>query len=122
MRGRWFRAVICVAVVGAMLAPSSVSAARYRVKATENDEWNPSFRHIEPGGRIVVIWKNPTNDLHDVKSYGRNWDYYRRLPAGETRKKRFRRKGSFKFRCRIHSTLRNGQCEGMCGVIHIAPL
>ena len=122
MRGRFVRVLVGVAVAGALLLPTPVSAARYRVRATENDTWNPSFRHIEPGGRIVIVWKNPTNDLHDVTSYGRNWDYQRQLPAGESVSKRFRRRGSYKYRCRIHSTLQDGQCDGMCGVIHIAPL
>lgn len=120
MRGKAIRVIVCALVAGALLAPSSVSAARYRIRAIEGDEWSPSFKHILPGGRIIVIWKNPTNDLHDVKSYGRNWDFYRQLPAGESVSKRFRRKGVYKYRCRVHSTMTDGQCEGMCGVIHIA--
>jgi plastocyanin len=120
MRGKIIRVLVTALVAGSLLAPTTVSAARYRIRATEGDEWNPSFKHIVPGGRIVVVWKNPTNDLHDVTSYGRNWDYSKRLPAGESRTKRFRRKGVYKYRCRVHSTLRNGQCDGMCGVIHIA--
>ncbi|MFN2388754.1 MAG: hypothetical protein ABR575_04005 [Actinomycetota bacterium] len=109
-------AVILIALMLAAM-PGTAPAARYRVRAIAGNEWDPSFRHITPGN--VIVWKNPTNRTHDVKAYGGNWTYYEIIRPGERTTKRFRREGAFKYRCRLHSTVRNGQCDGMCGVIHV---
>jgi plastocyanin len=106
---------LCVGLLAA-----SAAADTKRVKATANDRWNPDFRHITPGDRI--IWKNPArhDELHDLKSYGGNWNKDETLSPGESTRKRFRRTGTFKYRCVIHSNMSQGQCSGMCGVIHVA--
>lgn len=100
----------------------------FRVKAvgtspTGDDpfRWKPAFRHVAPGSRIV--WKNTTGTTHHVKAYGGNWSYSESIAAGGRVAKRFRRTGTYKYRCDIpgHSTLSpSGTCSGMCGEIHVA--
>jgi len=78
--------------------------------------WTPTRRRIHRGDRIR--WTNPTSVSHKVVAYGGNWSYDRTVPSGETIRKRFRRRGRFRFRCTIpgHSELSaDGVCSGMCG-------
>ncbi|MEA2433237.1 MAG: Cupredoxin-like domain [Actinomycetota bacterium] len=99
------------------LTPTSSIAARSKVSATADDTWSPDFTHITEGN--VIVWKNPDSRFHDLTSYGRNWSLEHGLPPGESVSKRFRHRGVYKFRCRIHSAIDNGTCDGMCGVIHV---
>lgn len=106
-------------VVGSVaLAPLSWSAPT-RIKATADDTWNPSPQHISRGTRVV--WTNPEHlgAVHDVTAYGRGWDKRVVLQPGERTGKRFRKTGTYKYRCRRHSHLGDGGCHGMCGVIHV---
>ena len=100
-----------------VLTPGASEGARARVKATSNRTWDPDFRHILKGDKI--IWKNPTGIDHTVTAYRQNWDKNTRLDPDERTSKRFRKTGTFKYRCRIHSTLSDGECSGMCGEIHV---
>jgi plastocyanin len=104
--------------------PGTSMGDSFRVRAVGTSpttyRWDPSFRHITKGDRIV--WKNTTTVTHRVVAYKGPWSKETDVPAGETTSKRFRRTGSFYFRCTQpgHSTLTNGDCEGMCGEIHVA--
>ncbi|MDP9068051.1 MAG: hypothetical protein M3N53_06870 [Actinomycetota bacterium] len=121
MRTKIFRlAVVAAGTAAVLVAPATSFANHTVVKATARDTWNDSYNHVVPGTRVV--WKNPArlNDTHDVTAYGRNWDRQVTLRPGESTAKRFRNTGTYKYRCRIHSQLNNGECEGMCGVIHVA--
>ncbi len=120
MRTNVFRLGIVAAGTTLLLAAPAASFANHVVvKATARDTWNESYNHVTPGTRVV--WKNPArlNSTHDVTAYGRNWDKQVTLRAGDSTAKRFRNTGTYKYRCRIHSQLNDGQCDGMCGVIHV---
>ncbi len=120
MRIKIFRVgVVGVGAVLLLAAPATSFANHVVVKATARDTWNESYNHVVPGSRVV--WKNPVrlNANHDVTAYGRNWDKRVILSPGESTAKRFRNTGTYKYRCRIHSQLNDGQCDGMCGVIHV---
>ena len=108
-----------LAVAGSLVFGGPVAADTYRVKATDNDRWNPDFRHITRGDRIT--WINPErfDRVHDLKAYGGNWNKDVRLQPGERTRKTFRQNGTYKYRCEIHSDLDAGNCDGMCGVIHV---
>lgn len=103
----------------ALALPLTSFANHTVVKATANDTWNADYNHITPGTRVV--WKNPErhNMPHDLTAYGRNWDKRVYLRPGDQTAKRFRSTGTYKYRCRLHSQLADGQCDGMCGVIHV---
>ncbi len=104
-----------------MALPLTSFADHTVVKATADDKWNASYNHVAPGTRVV--WKNPDrlSEVHDVSAYGGGWDKQVTLSPGEQTAKRFSSVGTYKYRCRLHSTKRRGeQCRGMCGVIHVA--
>lgn len=113
---KWSAALV---LVGSLVFAPSALGDSFRVKATAGNDWSPDFRHITRGDRIV--WKNPArlDRAHDIKAYGNNWSKYEVLSPGESTRKRFRNNGTYKYRCRIHSSLNNGDCNGMCGVIHV---
>ena len=112
------RSVVAVMIAGVVLAPSALGDT-FRVRATANDRWNPSFKHITRGDKIV--WKNPAkhNTVHNVRAYSNNWNKSETLSPGERTGKRFKKNGTYKYRCTLHSNLNNGDCNGMCGVIHV---
>ena len=78
------------------------------------ERWSPTSVTIARGS--VVKWRG-VSGFHDVSSYGRNWSFVRVLPAGTVVKRRFRVRGTFRFRCTIHSTLVGTTCLGMCGKV-----
>lgn len=119
------RRVTAVISVGALLvvllAPTSLGATR-RFKArgcTENPHWEPATRTISKGDRIV--WKNPTACDHTVNAYGGGWKKATGLSPGDRTGKRFRKTGTYKFRCLTqgHSVLEDGICTGMCGRVRV---
>jgi len=111
--------VMVVALVALVVLAGPSPADTFRVKATSERTWNPAFRHISKGDRIV--WKNPTSGTHTVTAYSGRWSKNTTLPAGERTSFRFRRTGSYKYRCTRpgHSAVVNGECSGMCGEIHV---
>jgi plastocyanin len=121
MASKWAGRLLAVGLVGAMLVliPGVADAGRVKIKAncTGGCHWAPSFKRVAKGTKI--IWKNPTNVFHDVKSYKGHWLRKRNLPPGARTHKRLRRHGVYFFRCTIHSTLVNGVCSGMCGKIKV---
>jgi plastocyanin len=101
-----------------MLASSGVAQANTVVKATGSNHWKPAKTVVAKGTK--VIWKNPTGSTHTVTSYGGNWSKNVKLAPGSKTSFTFNSSGTYHFRCKIHSTLLNGVCSGMCGVIKVA--
>ena len=114
-------AISIAALLVVMMAPTSLGdTSRFRaVGCTENPHWEPTTRTISKGDRIV--WKNPTSCEHTVNAYGGGWSKATGLPPGATTAKKFRRVGTYRFRCltRGHSVLENGVCTGMCGRVRV---
>jgi plastocyanin len=102
-------------------APSGGATSTIKAKGSPGSfRWDPTFRHITKGDRIK--WKNTTETTHHVVAYGGGWNIDRSIAPGEATKKKFKNTGTYNFRCDIvgHSTLNGGDCEGMCGEIHVA--
>lgn len=119
MKGRTGVAALGIGVLlaaGPLAQP--VGAGKPRVKATRDQTWSPDFKHISPGKRLV--WKNPTGKDHTVTAYGGNWSKNTTLTPGSKTRKKFKREGTYRYRCTIHSTLSGDNCSGMCGLIHVA--
>jgi plastocyanin len=117
-------AAIGLAFAALFAFPGTSMGDTFRVRAVGSSptdfRWDPDFRHITKGNRIV--WKNTTNATHRVVAYKGPWSKESEIGPGETTAKRFRRTGSYKFRCTVpgHSTLASdGTCTGMCGTIHV---
>ncbi len=112
----------CLAVLTALLPPfaSTSRAATTRIRATGDDRWRPAHVFIVRGDRIV--WRNPTERLHDLYKWKGRWKrgyLDRRLKPDERFVKRFRHTGNYYFRCVRHSSIVDGVCRGMCGIIHV---
>ncbi|MGH2653727.1 MAG: cupredoxin domain-containing protein [Actinomycetota bacterium] len=107
------------ALLGGMVLLGSVgvaTAATSRVKA-KGDKWKPLHTYI--GRNDSVRWTNPTNKVHDLKAYGGGWSFSKILDPGEKAARRFKQRGTFKYRCVRHSAIVSGKCQGMCGLIHV---
>ena len=118
---RWIAATAVAALSVVLVAPSSLGdTSRFKAQGCANDpHWEPATRRITKGDKIV--WKNPADCQHTVTSYSGGWSKNTTLSSGESTSKRFRKAGTFKFRCKItgHSALDGGKCTGMCGRVRV---
>lgn len=110
--------VLSLACTSLVALPSTSIGAKTRIKATSNRTWNPDFKGVEKGTK--VIFKNPTGVTHNVTAYRGDWSKDTNISPGEKTSKVFRKNGAYYYRCRIHSTLSDGECNGMCGHIHVS--
>ena len=115
-------AIALAALVAMFLLATPAPADTFKIKAAGEPgsfHWQPSSRHISKGDKIV--WKNPTSATHTVTGYSDNWSMNSELPPGETLSHKFKKRGTYLFRCTQpgHSSLTNGECQGMCGEIHV---
>ena len=104
-----------LAAVGLGTAAAPTFAASTTVKATGNDTWSPSSKTVSKGTKVV--WKNPSDDDHNVVSYKGAWSKSSSLAEGGSTSFAFRKGGTFKYRCTLHSSLNDGKCQGMCGKV-----
>jgi plastocyanin len=116
MRKRYGKGLLCLAALALVLLPTVAPAAISIVRA-QGEDWDPAVRRIVRG--TTVTWRNPTDKVHDVSSYGGNWTYARLLQPGERASRTFKSVGRFKYRCKRHSAMIDGACKGMCGVIRV---
>lgn len=104
-------AVLLVSMAGTGLAKT------YTVKALSSDAWKKVHTYMGKGDSVT--WKNPDTKVHDLTAYGAGWKVSEQLDPGESFKKRFKKKGTFRYRCTIHSGIVGGKCQGMCGFLHV---
>ncbi|HEX2294841.1 MAG TPA: plastocyanin/azurin family copper-binding protein, partial [Actinomycetota bacterium] len=90
-----------------------------RIKAVKRDGkfvWNKDFVSVNKGDKVV--WRNPTNRKHTVTFYqGASKDTT--IGPDERTSKKFTSTGAKYYRCKLHSTLSDGDCNGMCGHVHV---
>jgi plastocyanin len=113
-RGALSLVVAAVLGVGLSAPPAQAAPVVIRGHAVI---WSPANVTIVRGG--VVRWRS-VHLTHNVYAYGTNWTFGASLPEGSATKHRFNRRGTFRFRCTLHSTLLNGVCSGMCGSVGVA--
>ena len=112
-------ALVLVLACGALVALPAISeGGKTRIKATSDRTWNPDFKGVNKGTK--VIWKNPQNVTHNVTAYRGDWSKNSDISPGSRTSKVFKKNGAYYYRCRFHSTLVNGDCNGMCGHIHVS--
>ncbi|MGH2739685.1 MAG: cupredoxin domain-containing protein [Actinomycetota bacterium] len=114
---RRFLAPALAASLLVFLTPSDVLAATATIKTTSKDKWKPFHTYIGKGD--TVIWKNTDSVKHDMTSYGGGWNHADKLSPGEKTSFRFTKVDTFKYRCKIHSGIVDGKCQGMCGLVHV---
>jgi plastocyanin len=110
-----FVAIVAVVMV-VMLAVTAVAITK-STRATSGNRWKPKHIYITKGDK--VRWRNPTGRTHDVNAWGGGWSLSKVLSPGESARKTFRKRGTFRFRCVRHSGIVDGKCQGMCGVVHV---
>jgi predicted lipoprotein with Yx(FWY)xxD motif len=119
MSGLRIRTQVGFVVVALLVVTSAVNAQgaeRRTVKVVRGvgTSWTPKVSRIETS--TMIRWKAVSND-HTVTAYGGGWVFNRSLPQGSSIQRRFKTQGVFLFRCRIHSQLVKGVCQGMCGKV-----
>jgi plastocyanin len=116
--GRLKKRVVAAAVGASVLVGSAgVALAATSTIRAKGERWRPFHTYIGRGDR--VRWTNPTSRTHDVKAYGGGWSLSTVLSPGESVTKRFRQRGTYKYRCVRHSAVLGGQCQGS-GLIHVS--
>ena len=119
-RRRRFGALALLLVVTTLLVGTIdvALAARVRVRAGA-ERWRPAHLFIVEGD--TVIWKNPDDRRHNVIAYGGGWRFSEMLRPGERVRRVFRRSRGdpYAYRCTLHSAIVDGDCEGMCGLVHV---
>jgi len=115
---RGTRRYVAVLMAGALALGSIgvATAATSKVKA-KGEKWKPFHTYI--GRNDSVRWSNPTSRIHDLKAYGGGWSFKRILDPAESAKRKFKQRGTFKYRCVRHSAIVSGKCQGMCGLVHV---
>ena len=100
-----------------LLSTTGVGYAKtFTVKAQSDDSWKKVHTYIGKGDS--VRWKNPDSETHDLTAY-KGWKTTKQLPPGASYKKTFKKKGTYAYRCAIHSGIVGGKCQGMCGFVHV---
>lgn len=97
-----------------LVLSATPSQAAVRVKATGNNRFRPKRVEVAEGARVV--WRS-TSGTHTVTAYRGDWSKDSTIDEGETTSFTFNDPGRFRYRCEFHSTLSDGQCSGMCGVV-----
>jgi plastocyanin len=111
---------LTLAVTGIVVVPGTSTGETSKVKASGSPgsfSWKPATRKIAKGDKVA--WKNPTSADHTVTAYGGNWENDDRMNPGDTIKIKFGSKGTYLYRCKLHSTMSNGNCNGMCGKVKV---
>jgi plastocyanin len=109
----WALATVLAAT--AVLALETPSLGARRTVRGVGTVWQPAFRRVRVGTRIV--WRS-VSGTHTVTSYrkrsgrrGRRWRKDVVIPQGRSTSRRFTRPGLYRFRCRFH--------PGMVGRIRV---
>ena len=116
MRG--VRGLVAVATIALSLFALVLPAqAAPNVRGTCTLTWSPTSVTIAKGGRVT--WKSVSCGPHTVTSYSANWSKNTTIGTGSSTSRVFTKKGTFKFRCRFHSSITHGVCSGMCGTVKV---
>jgi plastocyanin len=92
-------------------APAANSAVVVKGSGTS---WRPKVTTINTG--VKVVWK-AVSGSHTVTAYKGAWSKNTSIPQGTKTSFTFNKAGTYKFYCKIHGSVTNGVCSGMCGKI-----
>lgn len=110
------KAFLAVVLAIALSATGTLAfAGTVTVKAADGSRFMPKIKSVSRGTKVV--WKNTDNITHNVTSVSKNWSKGATISPGSTTAFTFKRTGTFRYRCTLHSTLSGGVCSGMCGKI-----
>ncbi len=115
------RALVALCAAGSVAVFAAPSAGETTaVKAAgSNGGWIWSKAEVEIAKGDKVVWKNPTFVSHSVSFYKGGITMHKRIDPGEKTSKVFKNAGSFYYRCKLHSSVTDGTCTGMCGRVRV---
>jgi plastocyanin len=118
-RARPAAALAAVVLTLALLMPSFASAATFVVRArevsTNTYRWRPARLEVAKGSKVV--WRI-VDGTHNVNATSNNWNKSTgNLVQGSKTAFTFKRNGTYRYRCTLHSSLSDGKCSGMCGKV-----
>ena len=125
-QSRVSRLILVVALAAgslALAAPQAGAVPTKTVKATDDNSWKPrKVRLVRRNGRGIIKWTNPTLTPHNVRSLntGKNWRMgTKTLGTSGTNvvKRTFKKRGTYHFRCKLHSAKVGGRWTGMVGKV-----
>ena len=115
MRRRLAATILAVVLLFAFaVQPASAAVVIKAVSTSTGFKWKPHKVSVAKGTKVV--WK-AVSGTHTVTAYSKNWSKNTTISQGSTTSFTFKKAGTYKFRCTIHSTLVNGVCSGMCGKV-----
>jgi plastocyanin len=108
---------LAFAAVALLLVTSLPSQSAVLVKATATRTFQPKAVSIAKGTRVT--WRS-TGLTHSVTAYGGGWTKNSTIASGAQTGFTFQKTGTFRYRCRFHSTLAGTSCTGMCGRVTVS--
>src|SRR2546426_1880365 len=97
------RALLAAFLTSAVIFGSTLPAqAATVVKATDSLTFRPAVVTIHRGQKVV--WKNVASISHTVTSTSSNWSKNVDLHPGDTTSHTFKKRGTYKYKCRFHVT------------------
>jgi plastocyanin len=112
---RWLVALgTIVATSLALVLPAQASTT---IRGSCSFTWSPKTVTVGTGARVT--WKSASCGPHTVTAWSSNWSKDTTLQTGQTTSRTFAKKGTFKYRCRFHSSLSGAVCSGMCGTVKV---
>ena len=109
--------VIAVTALAIVLAAAVPSEGAFLVRATSTgNRFLPARAEVDRGTRVT--WR-AVGGTHTVTAYGGGWSKDTRITAGSQTGFTFQERGTFRYRCRLHSSLSSGVCNGMCGRVRV---
>jgi plastocyanin len=120
------RAALIIAVtllLGALVVQPATSAVVIRAvscsSCASGYKWNPASTSVVHGAKVT--WKAVAGS-HTVTSISKNWSKNATISSGGTTAFTFKAAGTYRFRCRFHSSYNAAtkKCTGMCGKVVVS--
>ena len=117
MRRRLIALAFAATLIGTVAAqPAQAAVVIKGVSTTSGFGWKPHAVSVAKGTKVV--WK-AVEGTHTVTAWKGPWSKNTTIAQGTQTSFTFKQTGVYKFRCRFHSTLVNGVCNGMCGRVTV---
>ena len=123
MRHRVALVIAVSLLLGALVVQPATSAVVVRAVACSSCpvgyKWSPKTTSIVHGTKVT--WRAMTG-THTVTAISKNWSKNVTLSSGGSTSFTFKRAGTYRFRCKFHSSYNptTKKCTGMCGKILVS--
>ena len=115
---RPFAGLLLAALLALALAPPLQAAVVVKAVASDANPYGYAFRPktLPVGVGTKVTWKAVAG-FHNVTATSKNWAKSSSFSIGSPTSYTFKKAGTFRYRCTIHSSLASGTCAGQCGKV-----